>query len=167
LHAAPTITSSRLTYSQIHNYSKVIVWILIAVYAIVPIGNHAFGSKVICIENDGHFSLESVTGIRCTAAQDQLSGAKSTSTHHESHFAVDEGHCNDCVDILISSGDDPDCTASVSTRNIEVRNLVTEIRNGFFTRALGSFDSDLSSGSYKFTSVNRHVELLSIVVLTI
>ena len=90
-----------------------ITWLLIAVVSLSPIGLHAQSGAVICIESDGHFTIELAVGTRCASDSEVAAERVDENPSEERHEHVSDGetHCADCIDIAISKGSDEDCQA--------------------------------------------------------
>ena len=86
---------------------------MIFTFGILPVGAHAQQGILLCIEADGHFSIEIADGIKC-ASDAELAGVFEQVTLDDlNHYSTDESHCVDCIDLVFESGADADCNAVV------------------------------------------------------
>jgi hypothetical protein len=93
---------------------KSVAWILIATYAMIPIGGHAFTSKVLFPGTDAHEIVDGSTGVHCATGAEGSSLPIQVTYLGDHHLTSSDGHRADCVDILISPANDLDCVALVS-----------------------------------------------------
>jgi hypothetical protein len=73
---------------------------------------------LLCIESDGHISVELAQGLKCASdllAEELLNDED----HSNEHFSEDETHCVDCIDIVLKGATDADCTSFVSPKPSE------------------------------------------------
>ena len=98
--------------------SKRLTWILIFTFGFIPIGTHASAGVLLCIESDGHVSVELAQGLKC--ASDLLAEEILNDEDHSiEHFSEDQTHCVDCIDIVLKGATDADCTSFVSPKPSE------------------------------------------------
>lgn len=98
---------------SIRHISRRLTWILIFTFGFIPIGSHASAGVLLCIESDGHVSVELAKGLRC--ASDLLSDkVLNEGEHSAEHLSEDQTHCVDCIDIIIKGATDADCSSFVS-----------------------------------------------------
>lgn len=91
-----------------------LTWILIFTFGFIPLGVHAQAGVLLCIEADGHITIELAQGLTC--ATDLLSEVveESNEDHDaEVHLSEDLTHCVDCIDVLIKGASDSDCGSFV------------------------------------------------------
>jgi hypothetical protein len=108
---------SILIMNQIQGISNRAAWLLIAVVSLSPIGLHAQSGAVLCIESDGHFTIELAAGTRCAEDDDIDKSLEAASRDKDDHEHVSDGatHCDDCIDVILRTGADEDCVATTAT----------------------------------------------------
>lgn len=95
-----------------------LTWILIFTFGFIPLGVHAQVGVLLCIEADGHITIEIAQGLTC--ATDLLSEVveESAEDHDaEVHLSEDLTHCVDCIDVLIKGASDSDCGSFVVSQS--------------------------------------------------
>jgi len=85
------------------------VWLVVGMLAFSPLSQHAAG-LVLCIEADGHMSIEDAIGLLCGPDASPHEGETESSSH-----------CGACVDIPIYVAGDADCSSFLVTKNIAVQ----------------------------------------------
>ena len=80
--------------------AKPYVWLIAGMLAFFPLGQHAVG-LVLCIETDGHMSIEDAVGLLC--------GPDASPHEHQANEAESSSHCGTCIDIPLYVAGDTDC----------------------------------------------------------
>ena len=88
-----------------------ISWVMILMIGLVPAGAHATAGVLLCIESDGHVSLEFASGFNCASQVEAVNGPD----HAAEHLAPDDSHCVDCLDIILKGAPDADCGSFISS----------------------------------------------------
>lgn len=92
--------------THIRTKSVLLAWGFGLILLLFPLGQHAVGA-VLCIEADGHMSVEDAVGFSC---------GPYASAHQHGPSSIDDEpvadtHCGDCIDIPLPSSSDVDCAA--------------------------------------------------------
>ena len=103
--------------------SKRIAWIMMITLGITPIGTHAAAGVLICIEADGHVSIELAKGLKCASDILREGLASETDDHSAEHLSEEDSlaHCVDCFDIVLKGESDGDCTSFIKAPQPDVR----------------------------------------------
>lgn len=96
------------------------VWLIAGMLIFSPLGQHAVG-LVLCIETDGHMSIEDAIGLIC--------GPDASPHQHQSTAETDTtSHCGTCIDIPLYVAGDTDCASFlISTRQERVDLPVVDV----------------------------------------
>jgi hypothetical protein len=87
-----------------------LAWLLASLLLLLPMGWHAAG-VVLCIESDGHVSVEHASGAFCSTLAVEHP-ASAASSHGLRGAATDAAaHCVDCIDLPVPRGADADCAS--------------------------------------------------------
>lgn len=102
--------------TRIRTQATSIVWGFATTLLLLPVGQHAVGA-VLCIETDGHMSVEDAVGLSC---------GPYAATHEHSPSATSESaaHCGDCIDIPLPMSVDEDCASYRVTPTLSVEVLL-------------------------------------------
>ena len=145
--------------------AKRLTWILIFTFGFIPIGAHTQAGVLLCIEADGHFSIEIAQGLKCsTDLQLQDASLEADDHEEEEHLSEDLTHCVDCVDVLLKGASDSDCRSFMVQYSPEAPAPSVVVSNEF---SLNS-PTTQSLPSTKATSSqlpDYHIALLSTIVI--
>jgi len=148
---------------SIRHISQRLTWILIFTFGFVPLGTHASAGVLLCIESDGHVSVELAQGLKC-ASDLLVESLLDDEDHSTEHFSEDDAHCLDCIDIVLKGATDADCKSFVTQKPVEAPAASVGIATVLRTHDQALIDT-CSHCHDKYTSSQGVLAQLSTVVI--
>jgi hypothetical protein len=97
----------KLSLHTIKRHTAPLAWMLASILLLFPVSVHAFPGIVLCIEADGHVTVEDAQGLFC--------GPDASPHEHADDEALgqaeDASHCGSCIDIPLRVESDKECAS--------------------------------------------------------
>ena len=145
--------------------AKRLTWILIFTFGFIPLGSHAQAGVLLCIEADGHITIEIAQGLKCASdLQLEVDLVEPDDHDAEEHLSEELTHCVDCIDVILKGAPDADCGSFVVQYSPEAPAPSVVISNEF---SLNSPQTQALSSSEATSSElpDFHIALLSTIVI--